>query len=293
MGTSRMSSNIENVFKTVINQLKLILSITNDEFDKCFIEEFDERKKEYSNVKQLEVQLKVISDKLKENEKLIIFLDSIDQLNPDDFTLAWYFNNLPKRVKLIYSVIKDYKGIYAKLNTMVSNKNCFEIKNLNKIEAIERLFSLLGNIKRKITKSQREILDKLFLKIKDINALHLKLIFDIVSKWKSYDTIDDDFFECTTITETIIYLLKNIEKRFNKIVFKKCLFYLTYFENRGISESELEGILSIDNQVLDNVFEKDHPPIRKFPISIWYMYQYELNEYLTHKEIDNISVIAW
>jgi len=42
--------------------------------------------------------------------ELVLFLDSIDQLNPDDFTLAWYFNNLPKRVKLIYSVIKEALG---------------------------------------------------------------------------------------------------------------------------------------------------------------------------------------
>jgi hypothetical protein len=38
----------------------------------------------------------------------------------------------------------------------------------------------------------------------------------------------------------------------NEILFKYCLFYLTLFEYRGITENEMEDILSIEDEVLDH-----------------------------------------
>jgi hypothetical protein len=45
MGTSRMSSNINSVFKSIINQLMLIVNINNDELETSYKEEFEKRKK--------------------------------------------------------------------------------------------------------------------------------------------------------------------------------------------------------------------------------------------------------
>ncbi len=38
----------------------------------------------------------------------------------------------------------------------------------------------------------------------------------------------------------------------NEILSKYCLFYLTLFEYRGITENEMEEILSIKDEVLDH-----------------------------------------
>ena len=76
-------------------------------------------------------------------------------------------------------------------------------------------------------------------------------------------------------------------------IIKHCLFYLTLFEYRGISENELEDILSIDDKVLESIFIHHHPPVRRFPMALWYRMKYELKDYITHKMTDDTPVIAW
>jgi hypothetical protein len=61
----------------------------------------------------------------------------------------------------------------------------------------------------------------------------------------------------------------------NEILFKHCFLYLTLFEYRGISENELEDILSLDDKVLTSIFIKYHPPVRRFPMGLWYRIKYE------------------
>ncbi len=52
------------------------------------------------------------------NKQLIILLDSIDQLNVKNYDLKWFFNELPNNVKIIYSVLKDFKQIIESLKKM-------------------------------------------------------------------------------------------------------------------------------------------------------------------------------
>ena len=89
--------------------------------------------------------------------------------------------------------------------------------------------------------------------------------------------------------------LGDIEKNVfdNEILFKHCLFYLTLFEYRGITENELEDILSIDDEVLDTIFVHNHPPLRRFQIGLFSRLKYELKEYITDKTTDDQYVIAW
>lgn len=47
--------------------------------------------------------LKVITTKYPER-KIVIVLDSIDQLAPSDYSLDWVLDELPHRVKMLYSV---------------------------------------------------------------------------------------------------------------------------------------------------------------------------------------------
>ena len=69
----------------------------------------------------------------------------------------------------------------------------------------------------------------------------------------------------------------------NEKLFKHCLFYLTLFEFRGISEN--------DDEVLDSIFVHHHPPVRRFPIGLFSRMKYELKDYITNKVSDDQSVI--
>ena len=120
------------------------------------------------------------------------------------------------------------------------------------------------SIKRKLTGSQWKLIETVLSRTNSIYPLHIKVLFDIVSKWTSYERVlDEDAFRgCVTIKETIKYLFKRYETLYGKVLFSHCIFYLTLFEYNGISEGELEDILSIDDPVLTECFQYHHPPVR-------------------------------
>jgi hypothetical protein len=283
MGTSKPSSTIASVFKSVEQQLESIFKINpHDE--------------EYKKDESFEDKLNYISKRCLKNNRLIILLDSIDQLSKEDYGLYWFFNDLPKGIKIIFSVLNNYENILERLKKKIEKEeNILELKPFTLDEAKEMLHSYLKASNRQLTTKQKKTVDKMIENLNGPIPLQIKLIYDIVSNWKSSFDPPDEFTKCKTSIEIIKYLFNRIEKEVfdNEILFKHCLFYLTLFEYRGISENELEDILSLDDKVLTSIFIKHHPPVRRFPMGLWYRIKYELKDYITHKMTDDISVIAW
>jgi hypothetical protein len=283
MGTSKPSSTIASVFKSVEQQLESIFKINpHDE--------------EYKKDDSFRKKLNYISKRCLKNNRLIILLDSIDQLSKEDYGLYWFFNDLPKGIKIIFSVLNNYENILERLKKEIKKEeNILELKPFTLDEAKEMLHSYLKASNRQLTTKQKKTVDKMIENLNGPIPLQIKLIYDIVSNWKSSFDPPDEFTKCKTSIEIIKYLFNRIEKEVfdNEILFKHCLFYLTLFEYRGISENELEDILSLDDKVLTSIFIKHHPPVRRFPMGLWYRIKYELKDYITHKMTDDISVIAW
>ena len=283
MGTSKPSSTIASVFKSVEQQLESIFKINpHDE--------------EYKKDDSFRNKLNYISKRCLKNNRLIILLDSIDQLSKENYGLYWFFNDLPKGIKIIFSVLNNYENILERLKKEIEKEeNILELKPFTLDEAKEMLHSYLKASNRQLTTKQKKTVDKMIENLNGPIPLQIKLIYDIVSNWKSSFDPPDEFTKCKTSIEIIKYLFNKIEKEVfdNEILFKHCLFYLTLFEYRGISENELEDILSLDDKVLTSIFIKHYPPVRRFPMGLWYRIKYELKDYITHKMTDDIPVIAW
>lgn len=77
-----------------------------------------------------------------------------------------------------------------------------------------------------------------------------------------------------------------------KILFSRCCIYLNLFSH-GITETEIEDILSIDDEVLFSILKYHHPPKRRFPFYLWVLIKNDIQEYLTFKESDDCQVISW
>jgi hypothetical protein len=82
--------------------------------------------KELSNSKkELKLYLyeQLVQFSKRDGERLVIILDSIDQLANDAYSLDWLLVDLPDNVKFIYSTLPDHENI---------------LKNFKKIDKISR-----------------------------------------------------------------------------------------------------------------------------------------------------------
>jgi hypothetical protein len=106
--------------------------------------------------------------------------------------------------------------------------------------------------------------------------LYVKLIFDIIVKWTSFYIPNNEFKDCFNIDSCIEYLFRVLEKSHGSTLVSRTMIYMSTFKN-GISESELEDILSTDDDVLFEIFEYHVPPVRlknfKFADLLKYYFQ--------------------
>ena len=179
------------------------------------------------------------------------------------------------------------------MNKIKTKNNYIEIKYLNCDDSIKIVENWLKKLNRILSITQWKILKRLF-KHATLYPLYIKLIFDIVSKWNSFylPSSNDPFFKCINTEQCIQFYLNLLEIKYGESLVSSCLFYLTKSTN-GLSENELEDIISLDDELLEKIFQYHEPPIRRFPITLWSRIRYDLNEYLTSRELDGLTVIYW
>ena len=289
LGTTPLSSNITSVYNSIIHQLSRIFNLSKPN-------------SVLNNTAQLKNHLQALFElisKSHQHKKVIIILDSIDQLNASDYSLDWFIDSLPPNIKMIYSTLPNHGGIFKKLNEMfnqredkIKNSNFIKIESLDKNISKTILTDLLKNSNKNLSKLQWDKLDEMFNKVSTLYPLYIKLIYDIVQNWSSAFVPDDQFMECLSIDQCIVYLFKWLEKIHGKLLFSRAVIYMSLFKN-GISESEIEDIFSIDDEVLYDIFEFHAPPIRKLPIALWSRIKNDLKEYMVEKEVNETRVVYW
>ena len=168
---------------------------------------------------------------------------------------------LPKNVKFIYSTLPNHGDILERLKSKDNLKetNFLEVPSLTKSIVITILEDWLLKSKRSLSETQWQMLHDVFNRA-TLFPLYVKLIFDIVVKWTSFYIPHNKFKSCLNIDSCIEYLFEILEKNHGKMLFSRTMIYMSSFKN-GISESELEDILSIDDEVLSEIFEYHVPPV--------------------------------
>ena len=194
-------------------------------------------------------------------KKILILLDSIDQLSTSDYNIDWILIDLPENVKMVYSTLPNHGEIlkHLKENIKMDVSYFLEVKSLTKAVVVTILEDWLRKSNRSLREEQWKVLDDVFNK-SQLFPLYVKLIFDIVVKWTSFQLPTNEFKTCINIDMCIKYLFQILEKHHGKMLFSRSMIYMSTFKN-GISESELEDILSIDDDVLYEIFEYHVPPV--------------------------------
>jgi len=84
-----------------------------------------------------------------------------------------------------------------------------------------------------------------------------------VRRWSSYDPVDQTTIE-TSVSQCIDRLLDRVERYHGRVFVSHALGYLTASKD-GLGDGEMEDILSLDDVVLNDVFQHWLPPVRRIP----------------------------
>ncbi|CAD5116466.1 DgyrCDS5351 [Dimorphilus gyrociliatus] len=229
------------------------------------------------------------------NRPLLIILDSIDQLNSDNYahSLQWLPRFMPPTVFMIISFISDFKDCLEIAKSRIGEDDRFvEITNLPKDSAQIILDSWFKAVGRTVTPEQELYVIGWYKQCEQ--PLYLKLAFEQAVKWSSFTPREDWRIE-KSVELSIERLFRNLEKTHGEILVSKALGYLTVARS-GLADAELEDILSCDDDVLQDLYIHHLPPdpkVVRLPPLLWKRIRHSLGEYLVERRANGKDVVFW
>ncbi|EDQ86656.1 uncharacterized protein MONBRDRAFT_33730 [Monosiga brevicollis MX1] len=142
---------------------------------------------------------------------------------------------------------------------------------------------------RTLTSEQHQTLRSAIAKCP--TPLYTRLALNVASAWHSQTPLE----QCTLPADVpgmIESLFEQLEQIHGTTVISHALGYLTQ-AYRGLSDNEMEDILSCDDDVLNAVFEYWYPPQRRFPPLLWTRIRSALGPYLVTKGSGSGQVLGW
>ena len=225
---------------------------------------------------------------------MVLILDGLDQLGPAHraHSLAWLPCHLPEHVKLVVSTVPNKFGILATLksqSTDIDKQNFIELHPLSPQLSFNLIKEWLRSSQMDLTAEQFAIVQKALSKCS--LPLYTRLVFEEVKRWRSYYSEDQTFLE-PSIEKIICSLLDRIELSHGQLFVSYTLSYLTA-SKEGLSDVELEDILSLDDHVLNDVFQHWLPPLRRIPPLLVPRLHSELSSYIIQRETNGSMVYYW
>ncbi|KAL4236659.1 hypothetical protein ACF0H5_005044 [Mactra antiquata] len=226
-------------------------------------------------------------------QPLIIILDSLDMLDPSHNArqLNWLPTRLRTYVKIIVSTLPEsqfeaFPSLQAKMKTPDNFIKVPSLTNTDLDSIIDRWLELKD---RRLTEDQKKIL--LHACNKCPLPLFVKLSFDKAVMWTSFVPANSTVLE-PSIRKCIDCLFERLEVMHGKIFVSRALGYLTLAKS-GLTETELEDILSCDDDVLNDVYMYWTPPSRRLPPLLLVRLRADLDQYLADRGADGARVMYW
>ncbi|KAM4807933.1 NACHT domain- and WD repeat-containing protein 1 [Rhinophrynus dorsalis] len=284
LGTSPQSSDIHDVLKSICYQVCLALDLPTPSAQVTNI--YNETVRFFHSL------LNAISER--KSESLVLFLDSLDQLSPSEGAhhLHWLPKECPTNVYIVVSTLPEVGDILKTLKESIMTPECYlEVKPLSAEQGGQMIEMLMASAGRKLTPAQLNIVLNSFRTCGQ--PLLLKLAFDEAKRWSSYTPLSD--ITIATNTKAAVRLLyQHLEQLHGKLLVSHALGYIVASRN-GLSEAELKDILSLDDDVLSDIYQYWAPPgneVIRFPTLPWSHLRYDLEGYLVERQADGSTVLG-
>lgn len=286
LGTSPLSTTIREVLISISEQVSSISNLMPPVFSKMDTIDITQY---FRN--ELLTSFGKFPDK-----SLIIMLDSIDQLSPIEgaHSMKWLPFHLPLNVKVIISMLDDRYDCFEVIQSKLSeaNESCLELGPLHIKAGMQIMDLWLSKIGRTITEEQRAVVTKAFLSCPQ--PLLLKLLFGQARTWTSYKE-NDSIVVFDSIQEALVQFYKELETQFGKVLVQRSLGYFTAAKS-GLTEAELEDVLSLDDDVLNDIYQYWDPPVEgivHIPSLLWKRIRHFIDDYVVEQQADGMTVLVW
>jgi hypothetical protein len=246
------------------------------------------------------MELEKILKQVPRDKKLVLLFDSIDQLQAENYDVSkWLPVEYPENIKCVISTIphitieRTQYAILERLKSLIGDDNMIAVTEFNEHLAKDVIDLWLNRDRRQLTPLQWTWLQpKLCQNQGEPTPLFVSLLYDITLSWHSYDDQPDNSFAAISRTpDAIDYLYTQLSNKHGDVLFRRAMSYLWISD--GLSEIELEDILTADNAVLQAVFAHYLPPLNIFrlPSTLWIRIRNDMSKYLVEKEADNTTII--
>ena len=172
---------------------------------------------------------------------------------------------------------------------MLPPESFIEVPELGSSSARTILQSWLDDAKHTLTDEQQNLVLGIF-KSNPLPLL-LKLSFDESLTWRSY-TPFEQITLCATVKTAINNFFDRLETKHGTIFVSRILGYMTA-SKYGLSDAEIDDLASIDDDILNDVYQYWTPPVRRIPPLLWLRLKADLGSYIVSKGADGVLVNNW
>jgi len=284
LGTSPMSSTLRGLLVSIIEHLSYLFGSSVPAFNKM------------DTVHLIQLFCTEIVPSLNGiKSKIVLLLDSVDQLAATDsaHSMKWLPKELPSNVKIVVSILEEKHNCLENVRSFLTSNNSYVAVGLLQVETGQDIINFwLSKVGRTLTEAQNKIILDAFLACPQ--PLFLRLLFGHARTWKSYTIISSENIPTST-SAALSHFYNSLEVQFGRVLVQRALGYLTAAKH-GLTEAELEDVLSLDNEVLNDVYQYWDPPFQgiiRIPTILWKRIRYFIEDYIVEQQADRMTVLKW
>ena len=277
VGYTPKSSDIKQILMSLSLQLLLTLGRKNIDIPYDF--------------KDLQRFFNELLDSVPPSMNVVVFLDAVDKLIPEynAHFMSWLPAKLKPNVKIVISTDPVKHNILDRLKKEIIKEDAFtlEMKAMSSEDAENLLQYSLGLYGRTVSKSQLSVLRNAFQLCS--YPMYVHLLADKARTLASADKVDDIPLN---IKSAINNFFDTLENKHGKVLVSRALGYLVESVT-GLSDCEIDDLLSLDDVVLNSVYQTYHPPVRRIPCIKWLLIKDDIEQFLYHRDANGVTVYLW
>uniref|UniRef100_A0A3B3WR46 AAA+ ATPase domain-containing protein n=1 Tax=Poecilia mexicana TaxID=48701 RepID=A0A3B3WR46_9TELE len=222
---------------------------------------------------------------------LLLILDSLEQLADQHqaHQLRWLPTDVPPNVHLLVSMETTSEAFASMRLRLGTAGNVFEVERLSRDEGQQIMESHLQVAKRTLTREQKDAVLQSFYA--SGSPLHLQLILSAAKNWSSF-TPPTELLLGFSSEEVMSQLLLKLEEKHGKELVGRALGCIV----RGLMEAELRDVMSLDDDVISEVYRYSLPPtpsLIRMPPVLWARLKRDLRDQLEVQWTDGVAMLAF